>query len=319
MRTGKTFGHEASKRRLQFGGNSGRRMRDAFTLIELLVVVSIIALLAALLLPALGRSRVYAQMTICANNQKQIITATTMAVDDRSGWMLSPRSVVFIPGTPYTSGNYWFADLQDYVPSTIPVAGLWADWGPHSDADVDDGREFFLAGGPSLGSIGAAQARNRDRNNIYTCPYQQSSWGSVDGHGWAGQNFGMGGNIQMNRFFIWWEVTKWTVPEYFGLPNHKRLDKVAPDPAAMIAYHDANFDARPGLGWSIQTGPRNQWRTTTVDAFYYTYESALVRSFSIRAAHLQRQNAAFVDGHVESFNDAGYRPEWAWGRSTKPF
>src|SRR6478736_4772112 len=48
------------------------RETAGFTLIELLVVISIIAVLAALLLPAVGLVRGAARRTACASNERQI-------------------------------------------------------------------------------------------------------------------------------------------------------------------------------------------------------------------------------------------------------
>jgi prepilin-type N-terminal cleavage/methylation domain-containing protein len=55
-----------------------------FTLLELLVVVSIIAVLGALLLPALGRAKAKALRPVCLNNLRQISLGVRMYADDSS-------------------------------------------------------------------------------------------------------------------------------------------------------------------------------------------------------------------------------------------
>jgi len=67
-----------------------RRMHG-FSIVELLVVVSILVLLIALLLPALGRSRESSREMYCLNNLKHIMAATQNYAGDNDEYMPFPN------------------------------------------------------------------------------------------------------------------------------------------------------------------------------------------------------------------------------------
>ncbi len=82
--------------------------RTGFTLIELLVVITILAILAGLLLPALIRAKSSARRIECVSRQSQWAKAFLSYTDDHDGWI--PREGYHSNGEVYR--NNW-AQVQD--------------------------------------------------------------------------------------------------------------------------------------------------------------------------------------------------------------
>jgi prepilin-type N-terminal cleavage/methylation domain-containing protein/prepilin-type processing-associated H-X9-DG protein len=150
----------------------GRRERG-FTLIELLVVIAIIAILAAMLLPTLAKSKQQAFTTKCLSNHKQLMAAWLMYASDFAG-VLVENNPLSTP--PYVNGQAWIMGDMQILPDMTNVADIIG--GQLYPYDPNPGIYKCPADIVPYQAAGAAQAYDRIRS--YSISGQMNSADPMD-------------------------------------------------------------------------------------------------------------------------------------------
>ena len=248
------------------------RFSPGFTLSELLIAIAIIAVLAALLLPALALAKGQAHSSACKNHLRQMGLALQMYVNESGGkypyYTGSPdHSLDSAVGSPNTA--FWWAKLSPYYSLKWTdqkyhcpgykglVAGLeftnWWSKTPHS--------------GPPFGSY-AYNANGVSMPGFYK-PYNPDL-----GLGFVPSGKRLNGSLEWGRASV---------------PEHRIME-----PSDMFSIGESRFiDAavNGGLGGSdlLKCGLLN-WRGTYYNLLFDP------------ARHGKMYNQLFCDGHTEAIN-----------------
>lgn len=294
----------------------GSQLAEAFTLIELLLVIAMIAVLAGLLLPALGRARSAADSAVCKGNLRQLALGLEIYAGDHDSY---PGGRPPNPIDPW--GELWFHQLERAVGQRWPS------------------RNFAPGGSPKRSS------------SLWACPAYQNLGGIFARGDAADQHFAVGSYGYNDSG----AALPTLAPRYrpSGLGGSWRMNlngnemppaslSVRPaqviNPADMIALGDTQLIAGPEAdpklsrytyGWPslaqalYSTSVREEAGITYQDGPLSITEASRT---AMRKRHRGFWNIAFCDGHVESLKarqffrveDPQQNARWNYDNRSKP-